>query len=232
MCVTEPVLYAVTVLYAVGLRLCCTQEARITCLLTGGSAMSFEFTSPFDNNGLLYHLGTTAVWHGNLGTDTTVAYVNPHKRGLVVASMSSILMGSPDLFVEQRPKPGVRAQYNGTMNKLGAWMAVDLGSTRKFSPTWYCLRNGDDVGYSALRNLVLQASQDGHDWVSIKVHNDDHSLAERKFSEAAWAVEAQPDKAWRHFRILQTGPSSGGSHGDRALFCSGIELYGELRKLR
>ena len=204
------------------------QEAQIICLLTGGSAMSFEFSSPFDDNGLLYQLGTTAVWHGT----ATGVYANPHKHGLVVASMSSILMGSPDLFVEQRPKPDIRAQYNGTMNTMDAWMAVDLGSTRQFSPTWYCLRNGDDVGYSALRNWVLQASQDGHDWVSIKAHNDDDSLAERKFSEAAWAVEAQPDKAWRHFRILQTGPSSGGSHGDRALFCSGIELYGELRKLR
>ena len=41
-------------------------------------------------------------------------------------------------------------------------------------------------------------------------------------STAAWPVDAG-GKAFRHFRILQTGPNSSGHH---YLMCAGIELYG------
>ena len=41
-------------------------------------------------------------------------------------------------------------------------------------------------------------------------------------STAAWPVDAGA-KAFRHFRILQTGVNSSNTHH---LMCAGIELYG------
>jgi hypothetical protein len=46
-------------------------------------------------------------------------------------------------------------------------------------------------------------------------------------SVAAWPLDAAAvgGRAFRHFRILQTGPNSS---GDNHLMCAGIELYGVL----
>ena len=46
-------------------------------------------------------------------------------------------------------------------------------------------------------------------------------------SVAAWPLDAAAvgGRAFRHFRILQTGPNTAGHN---LLMCAGIELYGAL----
>ena len=69
----------------------------------------------FDEDGVLFHIGTTGG-----------RYVNPHEAGGVVASVSS---GGGELgFVDQR-KLCVH-KCNSTDEGVGQWMQVDLSSVR------------------------------------------------------------------------------------------------------
>ena len=75
-----------------------------------------------------------------------------------------------------------------------------------------------------LRNWVLQASNDGVVWTTLRTHTNDASLGSLPMSEASWSLET--DSHFRHFRIMQTGVNS---VGDTFLMCAGMELYGLLR---
>ena len=68
---------------------------------------------------------------------------------------------------------------------------------------------------------------DGDDWVELKRHDNDASLAETKHSVAYWPLggENVTKTAYRHFRIMPHGKNSS---GDDCLMCFGIELYGTL----
>ncbi len=82
-------------------------------------------------------------------------------------------------------------------------------------------------GNYKLRNWSLQASNDSATWTTLRQHSSDASLADQPMSVAAWPLDAAAvgGRAFRHFRILQTGPNSS---GDNHLMCAGIELYGVL----
>ena len=109
-------------------------------------------------------------------------------------------------------------------------MQVDIGASRLMIVNHYCLRHGNNYGTGRLFNWELQASNSGDEdgkWITLKKHVNDEKLPNEKFSTADWAVEETADSkvGYRFFRILSTGGNSFG--GDR-LYCSGIELYGEL----
>ena len=181
----------------------------IAVAVAGG--ITFTYVSDFDTNGVLYHLATEGGAR---------PYANPHAAGRVVASMSSVHGGSADLFVQHaHPDPLI----NYTENTAGAWMAVDLGEGRALRVGRYTLRHDQNSGY-ALRRWRLEGSADGTGWTTLKTHADDAGLANTPMATASWPVEAAG--AFRHFRILQTGPNSSGNH---YLCCAGIELYGTLR---
>ena len=178
------------------------------------AGITFTHVSDFDTNGVLYHLATEGGAR---------PYANPHAAGRVVASMSSVHepYGSADLFVQHaHPRP----VQNFTEDTAGSWMAVDLGEGRALRVGRYTLRH-DDTGGCALRRWRLEGSADGTGWTTLKTHADDAGLTNTaSMSTATWMVEAAG--AFRHFRILQTGPNAG---GNQQLFCAGIELYGTLR---
>jgi len=79
-----------------------------------------------------------------------------------------------------------------------------------------------------LRNWRFEASNDGQNWVPLRVHIMDESL-NGKGSTHTWPIEdsAYSRQAYRHFRILQTGENSNKHH---YLPLSGWELYGTLYK--
>ena len=112
---------------------------------------------------------------------------------------------------------------NYTENQPGSWMQVDLGAGRSLVPNHYCLRHANH-SFHALRHWVLEGSEDANSWTTLRTHSDDQALAATAMSVAAWPVEGAT-KAFRYFRIRQTGKcSSGYDH----LLCAGIELYGRL----
>ena len=193
-----------------------------------GKGVDFRFASAFDTNGILHHIGT--------GGDT-VAYRNPHEAGEVVSSSSAAvnrfgqssdspknpLIHQVNRFVQHTHTEPV---YNHTQNRGKSWMAVDLGEGRSLVVDHYCLRSDRHTAAHKLRNWELQGSPDGHTWQTLRAHQNDTSLADQPMSTAAWPVDAGA-QAFRHFRILQTGPNSSGNSGSNDyLMCAGIELYG------
>ena len=172
------------------------------------------FASPFDTNGVLFHLGTAGG---------TRAYQNPHNAGAVVASMSSISDGDPSRFVEHTHASPV---YNFTIDVADSWMAVDLKAAR-LVPNHYALRSDAQSGNNKLRHWRLEASNDGQAWTILRAHSSDASLRDEAMSVAAWPLDAAAvaGRSFRHFRIVQTGANSSGAN---YLLCAGIELYGVL----
>ncbi len=133
--------------------------------------------------------------------------------------MSSITGGygcDPAHFVEHA---------NFTKNTSGSWMAVDLKGAR-LVPDHYELRSDKESDYKP-RHWELQASDDGRRWATLRSHRGDEGLSDEPMSVAHWPLDAAvvAGRAFRHFRIVQTGKSSGGYDH---LCCAGIELYGLL----
>ena len=116
--------------------------------------------------------------------------------------------------------------HNYTDNFADSWMAVDLKAAR-LVPSHYALRSDAYSSYKKLRSWRLEASNDGQAWTILRAHSSDASLGDEPMSVAAWPLDAAAvgGRAFRHFRILQTGPNSSGSN---YLMCAGIELYGVL----
>ena len=75
---------------------------------------------------------------------------------------------------------------------------------------------------------TLEGSNDGAEWVTLRQHANDESLADQAMATAAWPLEpgTVQGRAFRHFRILQTGRNAA---GNEHLCCAGIELYGVLQ---
>ncbi len=178
-------------------------------------ATTHRFESPFDTNGVLFHLGTAGG---------TRAYQNPHAAGAVVASMSSIggNGSEPHRFVEHRHASVV---HNYTENFTGSWMGVDL-KTPRLVPNHYALRSSEQSTQRP-RNWRLEASNDGQAWTVLRTHSSDASMGDGSMSVAAWPLDAETVAgcSFRHFRIFQTGSNSSGAN---YLLCAGIELYGVL----
>ena len=127
-------------------------------------------------------------------------YSNPcGGGGGVMASMSSVggcngrSFGDPKNFVQHKYDPLLpaplpsssshanpyRGAINCTKNEPNSWMAVDLGATRLFEPTFYALRADDsDDDACKLCNWVLEGSKDGVVWNVLRQHVDDSSCHE------------------------------------------------------
>jgi hypothetical protein len=173
----------------------------------------------FDSHGLLHWLGCR---------EGLSAYSNPYQIGAVEINASSLGQGSGDLslFVSYFP---VFNESCYTDNTPQSWMGVDIGPNRLIRPTAYSLRHDAQSGRGVLRNWVFQGKPSGRhedSWVTISTHDNDKSLAEEAASTALFRIDSEDViRGYRFFRILQTGPNSTGK--DR-LYCSGIELYGDL----
>jgi hypothetical protein len=170
------------------------------------------FESPFDENGVLYWIGTDGG---------SRPYTNPHDSGDVVASMSTIGEGKLNRVVLHKHTGGEKNYTNGGDNE---WMGVDLGDGCLLVPNHYCLRHGFSSASYAMRHWRLEGSNDGEQWVSLKEHTDDKTLAEG-YQAAGWALEGV-DQGYRHFRVVQTGENS---DSNTQMMCAGMAFYGTLR---
>ncbi|XP_046612689.1 E3 ubiquitin-protein ligase HECTD1 isoform X5 [Neodiprion virginianus] len=184
--------------------------------LKEGNKMSFKYQYDFDENGLIYWIGTNAK--------TSSEWVNPGQYGLVVVTSSDgrIL---PYGRLEDILSRDTSALNCHTNDDKRAWFSVDLGVW--LIPSAYSLRHARGYGRSALRNWMLQVSKDGINWTTLYTHVDDCSLNEPG-STATWTLEppAEEVQGWRHLRLQQTGKNSSGQ--THYLSMSGLEIYGEV----
>ena len=128
----------------------------------------FDYLSDFDDNGLMYFLGTQG---------RTRAYENPAKIGQCAVNSSEGKAKQNFYAVVGRERAGCAIYY-----KTVSWFAVDLGKGRTLSPSAYTLRHGREDGTDALRVWELQGSHDGKVWITLKTHDNDTALT------GAWAT--------------------------------------------
>ena len=103
---------------------------------------------------------------------------------------------------------------------------MDLGEGRAVVPAHYCLKKDEGNANCVLRNWTLQGktAEPGADWVQIRRHDNDETLAKRAFAVGAWPIEGEA-RAFRHFQVRQHGKNAAGVD---SLSCCGFEIYGTL----
>ena len=173
--------------------------------------MTFEYSYDFDECGVMYWLGTR---------QKTAAWRNPDDLGLVRVTSVPLAVNPPS--APASAIVGREVVRCVTLPNRESWFCVDL-LTLYCRPTAYTLRHYDSYDSEALRDWKLQGSNDGAKWSKLLSHKKDEHL-HGKGSSHTWTLPATK-KAFRMFRILQTGKNSNG-HWYCAL--SGFELYGQL----
>ncbi|XP_039598295.1 E3 ubiquitin-protein ligase HECTD1 isoform X8 [Polypterus senegalus] len=184
--------------------------------LREGQTFTFRHQHDFDENGIVYWIGTNAK--------TAYEWVNPAAYGLVVVTSSegrNLPYGRLE-DVLSRDSSALNCHTNDDKN---AWFAIDLGLW--MIPSAYTLRHARGYGRSALRNWVFQVSKDGQNWTTLYTHVDDCSLNEPG-STATWPLDPPKEEkqGWRHVRIKQMGKNASGQ--THYLSLSGFELYGTV----
>ncbi|ETO36723.1 hypothetical protein RFI_00341, partial [Reticulomyxa filosa] len=168
----------------------------------------FTYDQDFDDNGILWYLATRGGQK---------EWENPALSDEVALAASSLVKDSDPLhFLVGRDT--VRLVTKAEDN---AWMQVDF-KDKLIQPSYYTLRHYSSWDTECLRNWILQASNDGVHWVTVKKHEDDQGLNEKGASHT-WPVQGRG--AYRIWRIKQTGLNS---NKHKYLACSGIEFYGQL----
>eukprot|EP01084_Bolivina_argentea_P223891 378710_1 len=177
-------------------------------LETGQSGKyNFEYSSDFDENGILFFLGS----NGNQNK-----WENPALTGDVCVSSSTL--GGKCKISSLVGRETVRLV---TTQAANTWMQVDF-MDKLIEPSYYSLKHYSTYDNECLRNWILQASNDGKIWVTIKRHVADTSLS-GKGSTYTWPILSQGK--YRIWRIKQTGMNC---NRHTYLACSGIEFYGQL----
>ncbi|XP_059376450.1 E3 ubiquitin-protein ligase HECTD1 isoform X7 [Carassius carassius] len=184
--------------------------------LREGQSFIFRHQHDFDENGIVYWIGTNAK--------TAYEWVNPAAYGLVVVTSSegrNLPYGRLEDILS-RDSSALNCHTNDDKN---AWFAIDLGLW--VIPSAYTLRHARGYGRSALRNWVFQVSKDGQNWMTLYTHVDDSSLNEPG-STATWPLDPSKDEkqGWRHIRIKQMGKNASGQ--THYLSLSGLEIYGTV----
>lgn len=177
---------------------------------------TFKHSHDFDENGIIYFIGTNGK--------TCSEWVNPAQYGLVNVSSSdgkNLPYGRVEDILSRDPS----ALNCHTNDDKRSWFTIDLGLF--VIPSCYTLRHARGYGRSALRNWLFQMSRDGINWTTFYIHTDDTSLNEPG-STASWPIEVPADEyqGWRHVRIQQCGKNASGQ--THYLSLSGFEIYGQV----
>ncbi|ETO35939.1 hypothetical protein RFI_01125, partial [Reticulomyxa filosa] len=168
----------------------------------------FTYDQDFDDNGILWFLATRGGQK---------EWTNPALADEVALAASSLVKDSDPLH----HLVGRETVRLVTKPEDNAWMQVDF-KDKLIQPSYYTLRHYSSWDTECLRNWILQASNDGVHWVTVKKHEDDQGLNE-KGATHTWPVQGRG--AYRIWRIKQTGLNS---NKHKYLACSGIEFYGQL----
>uniref|UniRef100_A0A158P7N2 E3 ubiquitin-protein ligase n=1 Tax=Angiostrongylus cantonensis TaxID=6313 RepID=A0A158P7N2_ANGCA len=177
-----------------------------------GDRLKSIYTSDFDEQGIIYWLGT----NGRTASDWT----NPASIGIVQVTSSDQRQpfGKPEDVLSRDVNP-INCHSSDDRN---ANFTIDLGIL--IYPTAYTLRHARGYGRSALRNWLFQGSKDKQVWEVLVAHSDDTSLGDPG-STATWPIE-DDRRPFRYFRIAQNGKNSSGQ--TYYLSISGFEIYGEI----
>jgi len=138
---------------------------------------------------------------------------------------------------------GRSAQNCRTEDVPFSFMGVDIGQDRRICPTYYTLRNRDQITH-ILRNWKFEASADGHKWdvLDVRIYQADtfdpnqhaldneHKDLRQKGGSLTFAIDTMVysqlgTDGYRFFRVVQLSKNS---HGSDTLCLSGFEVYGKI----
>lgn len=174
-----------------------------------------------DNKGVLFHL---------TGGDPR----DPQSPVTVTSSGNSV--GEPVDFISH-------AQTRCWTRHLPySWFSVDLGPEHRVIPSHYSLGYASSGSACCPRYWLLQGSNDlsqskldvspinDSAWTTLSIHSNDTSL-KSEWQIHSWRLHTK--EAFRHFRILQTGPNSFNARGgednwSQVLVANRFEIYGVL----
>ena len=121
-----------------------------------------------------------------------------------------------------------KGKESGTAEGIGSWWKVDLGENHRLRITHYALRHGKRDGESILRKWELQGSIDGLNWRDLKSAQDPKDPPQfsdpHPYYTGRWFIVGEV-RAFRYFRILQTGTNSAGKYGIYYLDSSYTEYW-------
>jgi len=185
--------------------------------------------------------GRVHYYEKDFDTNGVVCAIAKHYGGpnsiqtRIIATRSSNQVGEASDILENRVD---REIVSGTKAEEKSWWCVDLTENYALYLTHYTLRHGHNTSFSYLLNWQLQGSHDGQSWETLRTHDNDRGLRGKdSCCTCTWAIGGKKPseivgdrwkKAFRYFRIFQTGKNSSGRFG---IFLSGIELYGVLVKI-
>jgi len=203
----------------------CSKEDIATTFT--GSTKKFKYVSDFDNNGIVYYLGTE---NGKLAS-----FVNPHNSGLIILNAECGTQSSYSI-AECLSHIYSSVYYNSA--QLNGWVSFDFGAKFpkiKIIPTHYTIRSG---GMWCLINWNFEGSTDGSTYDILDEHVNDNilltstnvahtfSLNVDKKSKLPASKKTKKIGAYRYFRIKSTGIDSSGTN---YITLAGFELYGTVQ---
>ncbi|CAF0905235.1 unnamed protein product [Brachionus calyciflorus] len=188
--------------------------------------VEFNYEKDFDDNGILYWIGTngkTSDWlnafnHSNL---IKMSYSD---------SMKQLSSGKHEDLIGRMAS---NCHTSGSEKRI--WFVIDFGMF--IIPSHYTLRYSNGFQKTAPRNWALLGSKTGgsssNDWDILITHNNDDKLKDYGQSYTWSLGESQMVKqestGWRFFRIQQTGRNQSGANYTMSI--SGFELYGTVTSL-
>lgn len=177
-----------------------------------GLGTVLEYEADFDQNGLIYWLGT------NSGTQP---FQNPVAAGAIQLTTTGVeLHNIQGLF-----------SYNESMDcfwRDNGSFTLHLGQ-HSLSPTHYCLRAAGSASYvsGAPMNWKLEGSVDGNTWSLLYNHANDTAIPRVLHGTASWPLnQHSPELQFNFIRLTQTGATQ---YSTPTYFMfGGFEIYGTV----
>ncbi|CAF3546281.1 unnamed protein product [Rotaria sordida] len=169
--------------------------------------LTFTYTNDFDQNGILYWIGTNGK--------TVSDYTNPCSTGLISVSCSDNNYSSQQLYDIISYTSSI--DDNNDTNYNFSWIIIDLGLF--IIPTHFTLRHITDGNTNWTKNLLFQISKDTSHFLPCETSlvNDINS------STATWIVKNLTENSigFRYIRIHQKSSRN-------SVCISGFEVYGQV----
>ncbi|KAH3743390.1 hypothetical protein Pelo_15223 [Pelomyxa schiedti] len=195
------------------------RNSPAVALLTPNWPLEFTFSSNWDQQGIMWWLGTTPDPKHHPDTHTP-KYVNPHDSGLVIASWSRAGNGAPYIALG-RDEYGVCCNF--TTPEHNTWWQVDLRPCGlSVCPSKYSIKH--DMQHDGfLRSWELRGSNNGITWTTLTRHTNDQTL-NSAFCVGSWDIpQASPTSSFSMFSVAMTCANSSGVW---VLIIYGFEIYG------
>ncbi|CAF3371074.1 unnamed protein product [Rotaria sp. Silwood1] len=171
---------------------------------------TFTYTNDFDQNGILYWIGTNGK--------TVLDYTNPCSTGLISVSCSDNNYSSQQLsdLISYIPSTNDQEDQEDTNLNL-SWIMIDLGLF--IIPTHFTLRHATGDVTNWTKNLLFQISKDTTHFLPCETS----LVIDTNSSTATWIVKniTENSTGFRYIRIHQKFPRN-------SICISGFEVYGQV----